>query len=140
MNINKMKKEELELLSFTDIAYEILKGEKQAKSTVEIFRRISELLELSEDEFALKIADFYTTLTTDKRFLALEDGNWDLKERHSTKVVIDDDDDMDIEVEDTTSDEVEEEDMTADYDDNEDYADDDLEDLVVIDTDENEEE
>lgn len=139
MNINKMKKEELELLSFTDIAYEILKGEKQAKSTVEIFRRVSELLELSEDEFALKIADFYTSLTTDKRFLAVEDGNWDLKERHSTKVVIDDDDDMDIDVEDTSED-IEEEDMTTDYDENEDYADDDLEDLVVIDTDENEEE
>ena len=139
MNINKMKKEELELLSFTDIAYEILKSEKQSKSTIEIFRRISELLELSEDEFALKIADFYTTLTTDKRFLALEDGNWDLKERHSTKVIIEDDDDIDMEVEDTTED-IEEEDVSTDYDDNEDYVDDDLEDLVVIDTDENEEE
>ena len=140
MNINKMKKEELELLSFTDIAYEILKEEKQSKSTVDIFRRISELLELSEDEFALKIGDFYTTLTTDKRFLALEDGNWDLKERHSTKVVIEDEDDIDMEVEDTTGDVEEEEDITTDYDENEDYADDDLEDLVVIDTDENEEE
>ena len=40
MNINKMKKEELELLSFTDIAYEIIKEEKTSKSTVEIFRRI----------------------------------------------------------------------------------------------------
>ena len=140
MNINKMKKEELELLSFTDIAYEILKGEKEAKSTVDIFRRISELLELSEEEFAGKIADFYTTLTTDKRFLALENGNWDLKERHSTKVVIDEDDDMDMEVEDTTEDIEEEEDTSIDYDTNEDYEDDDLEDLVVIDTDENEEE
>lgn len=141
MNINKMKKEELELLSFTDIAYEILKGEKESKSTVDVFRRISELLELSEDEFAGKIADFYTTLTTDKRFLALENGNWDLKERHSTKVVIDDDDDMDMEVEDTMEDiEEEEEDTSIDYDTNEDYEDDDLEDLVVIDTDENEEE
>ena len=140
MNINKMKKEELELLSFTDIAYEILKGEKEAKSTVDIFRRISELLELSEEEFAGKIADFYTTLTTDKRFLALENGNWDLKERHSTKVVIDEDDDMDMEVEDTTEDIEEEEDTSIDYDANEDYEDDDLEDLVVIDTDENEEE
>lgn len=140
MNINKMKKEELDLLSFTDIAYEILKGEKQAISTVDIFRRISELLELSEDEFASKIADFYTSLTTDKRFLALTDGNWDLKERHSTKMVIDDEDDIDMEIEESTGDEIDEEDITSDYDANEDYDDDDLEDLVVIDTDENEEE
>jgi len=140
MNINKMKREELELLSFTDISYEILKSEKQSKSTVEIFKKISELLDLNEDEFAAKIGDFYTNLTTDKRFLALADGNWDLKERHSTKVVIEDEDDIDMEVEDTTGDVEEEEDITTDYDENEDYADDDLEDLVVIDTDENEEE
>ena len=139
MNIFKMSKEDLELLSFTDIAYEILKKEKTSKSTVEIFKTIAQLLELSEDEFALKIGDFYTTLTTDKRFLALEDGNWDLKERHSTKVVIDDDDDIDIEIEENT-DNIEEEDISTDYDENEDYTDDDLEDLVVIDTDENEEE
>ena len=140
MNINKMKKEELELLSFTDIAYEILRGEKISKSTVDVFRRISDLLELSEDEFASKIADFYTSLTTDKRFLALADGNWDLKERHSTKVVIDDDDDMDVEIEEATDEIEETEDINTDYDENDDYDDDDLEDLVVIDTDENEEE
>lgn len=139
MNIKKMKKEELELLSFTDIAYEILKSEKKSKTTVEIFRTISELLELSEDEFAAKIGDFYTGLTTDKRFLALSDGHWDLKERHSTKIVIDDDDDLDLEIDDINTDEDEEE-TSTDYDENEDYSDDDLEDLVVIDNDENEEE
>ena len=139
MNIKKMKKEELELLSFTDIAYEILKSEKKPKTTVEIFRTIAELLELSEDEFAAKIGDFYTSLTTDKRFLALSDGNWDLKERHSTKIVIDDEDDLDLEIDDINTDEDEEE-TSTDYDENEDYSDDDLEDLVVIDNDENEEE
>lgn len=141
MNINKMKKEELELLSFTDISYQILKSEKRSVSTLEIFKKISELLELNEDEFSTKIGDFYTSLTTDKRFLALEDGNWDLKERHSTKVVIDDDDDIDIELEDIDNDDIiDEEETNIDYDSNDDYDDDDLEDLVVIDTDENEEE
>lgn len=139
MNIYKMKKEELELLSFTDITYEILKKEKTPKSTVEIFKIISNMLELSEDEFAAKIGDFYTSLTTDKRFLALTDGNWDLKERHSAKVVIDDEDDLDIEIDDVDN-ETEEENNSTDYDENEDYDDNDLEDLVVIDNDETEEE
>lgn len=142
MNIFKMSKEELELLSFTDIAYEILKKEKTSKSTVEIFRTISELLGLSEDEFAAKIGEFYTTLTTDKRFYALNDGSWDLKDRHSAKVVIDDDDDeFDEELDDVTDDDDEKmDDKDIDYDVNEDYEDNDLEDLVVIDNDENEEE
>lgn len=142
MNIFKMSKEDLELLSFTDIAYEILKKEKTSKSTVEIFRTISELLELSENEFAAKIGDFYTTLTTDKRFYALADGNWDLKDRHSAKIVIDDEDEEDIdidEVNDAGEDE-EENNQDIDYDANEDYEDNDLEDLVIIDNDESEEE
>lgn len=142
MNIFKMSKEDLELLSFTDIAYEILKKEKNPKSTVEIFRTISELLGLSEDEFAAKIGDFYTTLTTDKRFYALTDGSWDLKDRHSAKIVIDDEDEEDIDM-DEVNDEDEEEEVNnqdIDYDANEDYEDNDLEDLVVIDNDENEEE
>lgn len=141
MNIFKMSKEDLELLSFTDIAYEILKKEKTAKSTVEIFRTISELLELSEDEFAAKIGEFYTTLTTDKRFYALTDGNWDLKDRHSAKIVIDDEDEEDIDMDEVNDDDEDEDNnQDIDYDANEDYEDNDLEDLVVIDNDENEEE
>jgi len=141
MNIFKMSKEDLELLSFTDIAYEILKKEKTSKSTVEIFKTIAQLLELSEDEFAAKIGEFYTTLTTDKRFYALTDGNWDLKDRHATKMVIDDDDDLDVDLDDVNDeDEEENDDKDIDYDANEDYEDNDLEDLVVIDEDENEEE
>ena len=141
MNIFKMSKEDLELLSFTDIAYEILKKEKNSKSTVEIFRTISELLGLSEDEFASKIGEFYTTLTTDKRFYALTDGNWDLKDRHSAKIVIDDEDEEDIDIDEVNDDDDEEENnQDIDYDANEDYEDNDLEDLVVISHDENEEE
>ena len=138
MNIYKMKKDELELLSFTDIAYEILKNEKSHKTTVEIFKIIAQLLELTEDEFAEKIGDFYTSLTTDKRFLSLSDGSWDLKERHSTKIVIDDDDDLDIELDDINQEDDEE--PNTDFDENEDYEDNDLENLVVIDNDESEEE
>lgn len=138
MNINKMKKEELELLSFTDIAYEILKKEKVCKSTVDLFKQISELLELSEDEYTAKIGDFYTSLTTDKRFFALDNGEWDLKEKHSTKVIIDDDDeDFEVEVEENNDKEEKEvTEDTTDYDANEDYEDNGLEDLNIVNEDE----
>ena len=139
MNIYKMKKDELELLSFTDIAYEILKKGRKHKTTVELFKEIAKLLELSDEEYAARIGDFYTSLTTDKRFYALDSGNWDLRERHSAKIVIDDEDDIDVEL-DEEDDEDEDDEKDVDYDADEDYEDDDLEDLVIIDKDENEEE
>ena len=43
-----------------------------------------------------KIGDYYTSLTTDKRFI-LVDGLWDLRKRHtSDKIIVDsmEDDDM----------------------------------------------
>lgn len=137
MNIYKMKKEELELLSYTDMAYEILRKSKECKSTVGIFKEIASLLEMSEDEYAATIGDFYTTLTTDKRFLALANGQWDLKERHSTKIVIDDEDDFEIELDDDdkTIDEPTKEEENLDYDANDDFDDNGLEDLVVVDED-----
>ncbi|MBQ7141404.1 MAG: DNA-directed RNA polymerase subunit delta [Bacilli bacterium] len=134
MNIYKMSKEELELLSYTDIAYEILKKEKTHKTTIELLRTIAELLELSDDVIAQTIGDFYTTLTTDKRFYALPNGEWDLKERHTTKVIIDDDDDFDVDVDDvdTNDDDENQEDDSMDYDSTDDYEENDLEDLVVV--------
>lgn len=134
MNIYKMSKEELELLSYTDIAYEILKKEKTHKTTIELLRQIAELLELSDDVIAQTISDFYTTLTTDKRFYALPNGEWDLKERHTTKVIIDDDDDFDVDVDDvdTNDDDENQEDDSMDYDSTDDYEENDLEDLVVV--------
>lgn len=134
MNIYKMSKEELELLSYTDIAYEILKKEKTHKTTIELLKTIAELLELSDDVIAQTISDFYTTLTTDKRFYSLPSGEWDLKERHTTKVIIDDDDDFDVDVDDvdTSDDDDETEEDTIDYDSTDDYEENDLEDLVVV--------
>lgn len=133
MNIYKMSKDELELLSYTDIAYEILKKEKTHKTTIDLLRTIAELLDLSDDVIAQTIGEFYTTLTTDKRFFALQNGEWDLKDRHTTKVIIDDDDDFDVDVDDVdTSDEEEPEDDSIDYDSTDDYEENDLEDLVVV--------
>ena len=73
MSLDKMSKEDLELLSYKDIAAIILE-EKGAKNTLEIFEKIVELLELPKSTVDNKISEFYTTLSTDKNFLLLEDG------------------------------------------------------------------
>ncbi len=141
----KMKKEELELISNKDIAAMILEDSKRNLNTAELFKKIIKLLELPESTFEAKIADFYTALATDKRFILLDNGKWDLRSNHtSDKVVkLSTDDDDDDEEEETEEDKIEDiqdnEDNYDDTDDDSDYDDDtneELKDLVVIDEDE----
>lgn len=143
MSLKKMKKEELELLSNKDIACLILDESKKSMNTAELFKQIISLLELPENTFENKIADFYTALSTDKRFILLKDGTWDLRNHHtSDKVVkVTDDDDEEEELQEEKEDN-EEEDLDEDnYDDQEpeDYDEDtneELKDLVILDEDE----
>lgn len=77
----KLTKEDLELMSYNDIANILLK-ENPKQSTLDIFKQIVELLELPKSTLESKIGEFYTALTSDKRFILLEDGAWDLRQNH----------------------------------------------------------
>ena len=142
MSLKTMKKDELELMSNKDIAYMILEESKRKLNTADLFKKIIKLLELPESTFEKKIADFYTALSTDKRFILLDNGKWDLRNRHtSDKVVkvVTDDEDEEEEEEDTTTQVEEIEEDNYDDNDDEDYDEDtneELKDLVVIDEDE----
>ena len=144
MKLAKMKKEQLELLSYKDITYYIL-DEENKKNTKELFQKIIELLELPKKTFEEKIGDYYTSLTTDKRFIMLEDGNWDLRSRHTSdkivKITEEDEDDEEelLNEENQMEDEIEEDNYDSgdiDSDDDFDDTEDDLKDLVVVDEDE----
>ena len=140
MSIKNMTKEDLELLSNKDIT-NLLLEEKGKQTTPDLFKKIIKLLELPESTFDQKIGDYYTSLTTDKRFILLEDGTWDLRSRHTSDKIIkvDEDEDEDIE---EIEEEVDEEEETDDFDSIDsddadiDSGDDDLKDLVVLDEDE----
>lgn len=139
MSIKNMTKEDLELLSNKDIT-NLLLEEKGKQSTPDLFKKIIKLLDLPESTFDQKIGDYYTSLTTDKRFILLEDGKWDLRSRHTSDKVIKVDDEEDEDLEEVAEEEQEEE--TDDFDsidndeDDIDDDDDDLKDLVVLDEDE----
>ena len=96
MKIKEMKKEELEVLSYTDLTEMILKENKKPMNTANIFKKICDLLELSEEEYSSKIGDYYTSLTTDKRFLLLDTAEWDLKDKHKVEIVLDEDDEEEV--------------------------------------------
>ena len=134
MNVRQMPLEELELLSYTDIAYELLKLDKKPKTTRDLFKEVCDLLEINEDNMFEMIGYFYTTLTTDKRFILLDSAEWDLKEAHSVKTIVDDEEDEDEEEPEEEAEEVEDEaisDEEEDFDDIDDDMDD-LEDLAIV--------
>ena len=140
MSIKKMTKEELETLSYKDITYLILEDRKTTLNTKELFERIIKLLDLDEKVLEDKIAEYYTSLSTDKRFILLKNGNWDLRNRHKSDklIMVDEDDEDEEETIKKEEDEIIEEDSYDDTDDKDDYTDtnEDLKDLVVIEEDE----
>ncbi len=140
--MKSIKKEDVKDLSYKDITNMILENNKKGMNTLDLFTMIVDLLELPKNTIDTKIADYYTSLTTDKRFL-LVDGLWDLRSRHtSDKVLVDaTDEELDEEELEENEDmdlEMEEEEFEDDIDDDTSYDEDDdgLSDLVILDEDE----
>lgn len=139
MNLKDMTKEELETMSYDDIAYFLLTDKKKAMKIIDLFNEVGKLVGLSKNVIEDKIGDFFEMLTLDKRFIMLDDGSWDLRIRHAQNIVIED------EEEEISADEIEgleeteeEDDIFYDEEDTDD-SDDDLKDLVVIDEDDSDE-
>lgn len=124
----KLVKEELELMSYNDIAHILLK-EQNGLTTLDLFKKIVEMLELPEKVLESKIGEFYTALTNDKRFLLLEDGKWDLKVNHKSQnlTVEDDLDDYEEPLDDDYDEAIEKEEPEED-----DYSDDQEDDIADV--------
>lgn len=147
MSIKDLSKDELELYSHKDLTNMLLE-ERGAMNTAELFKEITTLLGLSNSVYENKIGDYYTTLTTDKRFIMLEDGKWDLRDNHtSDKVVvlheteedeeeIEEDEEENKEESDVDDENSDDYDSTRADDDFDDPTDEDLKDLVILDEDE----
>ena len=146
MKLKDMSKQELEVLSYTDLTEMLLKENKKAMNTPSIFKKICELLELGEQDYTNQIGDYYTSLTTDKRFILLDTAEWDLKDKHKVEIDQSTDDeedefDSESEDEDIEADEIEEvEDDSIEITDDEIDLDDGMEDLSIVDDEDIEEE
>lgn len=142
MNLKDMPIEELELMSYTDLTYLLIKENKKPMNTPTIFKKICELLEYSDEDYTSKIGDYYTSLTIDKRFVLMETNEWDIRDNHSVEIVLDDD------LEDEVEEEIEEEEEVTDevVEDNidevveDDLEEDDIDELSIVTDEELEEE
>ena len=134
--LKNMKLEELEILSYADLTELILKEENKTFTTPVIFRKICDLLGYTDEEYTDKIGDFYTSLTTDKRFVFLDTNEWDLREKNPVDIVMDEDEDEDdeeMEYEEDIDEEIDEyEDVDSVVDDEIDDVDEDMEDLAIL--------
>ncbi len=137
MKFKTISIDELETLPFDDIAYIILKEKGKKMKINDIFKIICDTLNLGDSAFENQIGDFFALLATEKRFIQLEKGYWDLRENHTSEISI-------KEIEDELEDEIlpeedkETEEENTDYYDNiddmdDDKEDDDLKDLVIVD-------
>ncbi len=140
MKFKTVSQEELETLPFDDIAYIILKEKKKKMKITDIFKIICDALNLGEAAYENQIGDFFALLSTEKRFIQLEKGYWDLRENHTAEISIKEiadeiEDEEDI-IEEKSDDEDEETDYYDELDDIEDdKEDDDYKDLVIVDED-----
>lgn len=135
MNLENFKQEELEIMSNSDISYYILKESKPMTTPI-LFKEVCKILNLSDEEYAENIGDFYTALTTDKRFVLLDSNEWDLRDKHSVKIVMEDDDEEETETDEIEEDIETEEDIDDEVIDDNLEDDDDLEDLSIVEDDE----
>ena len=137
MKFKTINKEDLETMPFDDIAYIILKEKGKKMKINDIFKIICDTLNLGDNAFENQIGDFFALLATEKRFIQLEKGYWDLRENHTSEINIkeleDEDDDI-IPEEEKDYEENEEYDYYDDIDDmDDDKEDDDYKDLVIVD-------
>lgn len=132
MSFEHYTKEQLKEMSMIELASELLQTKKQAIAFQDIMEEIITALGLTEAEVKAKIAQFYTDLNVDGRFISLGENRWGLRawypvdqieeeittqvkpKKKKAKKVVDED-----------IDEIDEIDEEIEYDDLEEYDDDD---------------
>ena len=79
MSLKHYSKEQLREMSFIEIAYDLLVEKKQAVPFTELVAEIAKIKKLSESEIKERVAQFYTDLNIDGRYMALGDNRWGLR-------------------------------------------------------------
>lgn len=119
MNIRELTKEELLEESFVDLTYALLEETKETKTFLELVAELQKLIGLTDEEMKTHLAQYYTDMNIDGRFLILGENRWGLREwypveqieeesaptvkarkKKKSKAADEDFDDLDLELED----------------------------------------
>lgn len=79
MNFKQYSPEELKECSMIEVVHSVLGDKKQATTFNELVQEIAQVLGLSQEQVNAKIAQFYTDLNIDGRFINLGENRWGLR-------------------------------------------------------------
>ncbi|QPC47743.1 DNA-directed RNA polymerase subunit delta [Mangrovibacillus cuniculi] len=79
MSVRELPQDQLQEMSFIEVATALLTESKQPMTFQEMVDEISSILSLSEEETKRRMIPFYTDLNVDGRFLAVAEGRWGLR-------------------------------------------------------------
>lgn len=90
--------------SMVDIAYELMAKKKKEVAFVKLWEEVSQIKGLTQAQADDKIAQFYTDMSLDDRFVHLKDNKWDLRSRYkfedvvidTDSIIVEDDDEEEI--------------------------------------------
>jgi DNA-directed RNA polymerase subunit delta len=151
VSLGNLSREEIKGMSMLELAKEILLEETKAMDFRDVYNKIAELKELTTEQKDDFLAQFYTDLNVDGRFITLGSNMWGLKrwypfeqmdediqnepkkKKKSKKKIVEEDDDLDIDLDDDL-------DLDLDDDEDDDLEDDDFIDIDDDDDDDDEEE
>lgn len=133
--------EKLSEMALVDIAYEILRETNRPYNFRELMDEIAGLRNLSDEQKMGMIAQVYTEVNIDGRFVCLGENTWGLKRWYPTetveetqeggkkkKVILDDDFDDDYDIEEELVEEYEEDEIAI-FEDDEEFLDEDADEL-----------
>lgn len=73
-----------------DVAFELMSRKKKPVTFLKLWEEICEIFGFNESQSDDNIAQFYSDLSLDDRFVTVGDNKWDLRSRHTyNEVVID---------------------------------------------------
>jgi DNA-directed RNA polymerase subunit delta len=77
--LEQYSQEELQEMSLVELAYLVLSEKREAVSFKQLVDEIAAILHLSEEELRGRIAQFYTDLNIDGRFICIGENRWGLR-------------------------------------------------------------
>lgn len=140
MKLKELSLDELESMTYDEIACQLLLESGKKEKLLKLYEKICKLLKLDFETEKDNIVDFFEILSTNKKFVMLKNGYWDLQINHKLNSLVEDiiDDEEMEEDEEETEDEktdTEDDDIFYEADEDDDTVEDDLAELAVVDED-----
>lgn len=88
--LEQLERDEIEEMSLIEIAYEILNEKKQPLPFKELLNEVAAILNLSEQEVDKIMAQFYTDLNIDGKFMNVGGNTWAIKSWYPVDKIEDD--------------------------------------------------